>query len=100
MIVNFRNAFKKDLRKLKDKKLLTKIQQVIENVEIIVKNLDKDEVPEISNFSKMAGHVNKYRIRLGNYRIGITIANNENDNFDIFWFERFLHRKDIYKYFP
>ncbi len=48
----------------------------------------------------MSGHSDKYRIRLGNYRIGITIENNESDDFDILWFERLLHRKDIYKYFP
>ncbi len=100
MEVNFRKAFKKDLRKLKEKKLLTKIQQIIENVEIIAENTEKDEIPEFSNFSKMSGHLDKYRIRLGDYRIGITVENNENDNSDILWFERFLHRKDIYKYFP
>ena len=43
MEVNFRKAFKKDLRKLKEKKLLTKIQQIIENVEIIAENTEKDE---------------------------------------------------------
>ena len=100
MKVNFRKTFAKDLRKLKDKQLLSKIQQIIKKVESIAENTEKDEIPEISNFSKMSGHVDKYRIRLGNYRIGITIENNENDDFDILWFERFLHRKDIYKYFP
>ncbi len=48
----------------------------------------------------MSGYSNKYRIRLGNYRIGISIENNKNYDFDIFWFERFLNRKNIYRYFP
>ena len=100
MNVNFRKSFEKDLKKLKDKKLLSKIQKIVENVESIAKNTEKDEIPEILNFSKMSGHSDKYRIRLGNYRIGITIENNENDDFEILWFERLLHRKDIYKYFP
>jgi len=35
-----------------------------------------------------------YRIRLGNYKMGITIIENQ------VTFIRFLHRKEIYKYFP
>ena len=35
-----------------------------------------------------------YRIRLGDYRIGIEIQK------DTIIFTRFLHRKDIYKFFP
>ena len=100
MNVNFRNSFKKDLKKLKEKKLLAKILTIIENVESIAENTEKDKIPKILKFSKMSGYSDKYRIRLDKYRIGITIENNEKDDFDILWFERFLHRKDIYKYFP
>ena len=100
MNVSFRNSFKKDLRKLKDKNLLTKIKQIIENVEKLAKDTEKSKIPDISNFKKMTGYIDKYRIRLGNYRIGITIEDIEDKDFDVFWFERFLHRKDIYKYFP
>lgn len=32
--------------------------------------------------------------KFGNYRIGIKIIN------DVLIFERILHRKDIYKYYP
>jgi mRNA interferase RelE/StbE len=35
-----------------------------------------------------------YRIRLGDYRVGLKIENNT------VCFVRFLHRKDIYRYFP
>jgi mRNA interferase RelE/StbE len=42
----------------------------------------------------MQGYDSFYRIRLADYRIGIEIINDE------IIFARFLHRKDVYKYFP
>jgi mRNA interferase RelE/StbE len=51
-------------------------------------------VSDIVNIKKLSGFKYHYRIRIGNYRVGIVIKNNE------VIFERFLHRKDIYKYYP
>ena len=48
----------------------------------------------IPNLRKLKGYKNFYRIRFGNYRAGIRIEN------DILIFERLLHRKDIYKFYP
>lgn len=42
----------------------------------------------------MKGAPYHFRIRIGEYRIGVVITGNT------IVFERFLHRKDIYKYFP
>jgi mRNA interferase RelE/StbE len=42
----------------------------------------------------MQGYDSFYRIRSGEYQIGIEIVNEE------IIFTRFLHRKDVYKYFP
>jgi len=55
---------------------------------------DAKSIMEIKNLKKMKGHLNHYRIKLGSYRAGIIINGNE------IIFERFLHRKDIYKYYP
>ncbi len=44
--------------------------------------------------SKMEGASNAYRIRFGNYRIGLYL---EDDQLVL---SRVLDRKDIYKYFP
>ena len=49
---------------------------------------------QISNIRKLKGYINYYRIRFGNYRVGVRIENS------IIIFERVLHRKDIYKYYP
>ena len=49
---------------------------------------------EIQNIGKIKGFKSYYRIRQGDYRIGLKIVGSK------IVFERVLHRKDIYKYFP
>ena len=53
-----------------------------------------DSIADIPNIKKLSGFKYHYRVRIGDYRIGIMIINDE------VLFERFLHRKDIYKRFP
>jgi len=48
----------------------------------------------IPNLKKLKGFKKHYRIRVGDYRAGVII---EGENVI---FERLLHRKDIYKYYP
>jgi mRNA interferase RelE/StbE len=48
----------------------------------------------IPNFSKLVGYDNYFKIRFGNYRAGIRIEDN------VLVFERILHRKNIYKFYP
>lgn len=43
---------------------------------------------------KLQGYKNYYKIRFGNYRVGLHHENNT------LTFERVLHRKEIYKLFP
>lgn len=43
---------------------------------------------------KLHGYRNYYKIRFGDYRVGISFIN------ESLTFERVLHRKDIYNYFP
>lgn len=43
---------------------------------------------------KLQGYKNYYKIRFGTYRVGLHFENNT------LTFERVLHRKDIYKFFP
>jgi len=53
-----------------------------------------EKLSEIKHLKKLKGSKNSFRIRLGNYRIGILIQN------DTVIFAAFDHRSDIYKYFP
>jgi mRNA interferase RelE/StbE len=53
-----------------------------------------DNVSLINNIKKLKGYEKFYRIRIGDYRIGIEITE------DYVILTRILHRKDIYRYFP
>jgi len=48
----------------------------------------------LKEIRKLRGFEKDYRIRIGDYRLGLIIDN------QIVEFIRCLHRKDIYKYFP
>jgi len=86
--VSFEASFARDLKRLKDKELLERVKQIVEEVKAAA------GLSDIKNLSKMRGYATFYRIRLGDYRIGIEAFENE------VIFVRILHRKDIYRYFP
>jgi len=86
--VEFKNSFVKDLKKIKEKQLQSQIRELIEKVE------STENMTELENVKKLSGSDVYYRIRLGDYRVGLKIEN------ETVCFVRFLHRKDIYRYFP
>lgn len=88
MNLEFKGIFVKDLKKIKEKQLQGQIRELIEKVEASA------NITELENMKKLSGSDVYYRIRLGDYRIGLKIENNT------VYFVRFLHRKDIYRYFP
>ncbi|MEM7795094.1 MAG: type II toxin-antitoxin system RelE/ParE family toxin [Cyanobacteria bacterium P01_C01_bin.118] len=88
MKTEFRKSFAKDLKKIKDKSLLTKLKSAIEAVEAA------DTLSSISNLKKLKAEGDYYRIRVGDYRIGLML------NAGSFIFIRCLHRREIYRYFP
>ena len=88
MKVEFRNSFANDLKSIRDKALLERVRKAIEETERAPSPF------EISNLKKLKGRGDYYRIRIGEYRIGIAFTE------VALVFVRFLNRKDIYKYFP
>ena len=90
MKTEFKDSFLKDIRSIKDKKLLSRLEQFILTVESL------DNLNQIPNLKKLKGQKNKvyYRSRIGNYRVGLIIQQ------DIVIFVRFLDRKEVYRYFP
>jgi len=88
MQLNFEKSFLKDIKKLNDKQIASKLQIILHKFENI-QNLD-----EIQNIKKLKGFEIYYRLRIGNYRLGFAYENNE------ITIIRLLHRKDIYKLFP
>jgi mRNA interferase RelE/StbE len=81
-------SFARDLQRIRDKQLLRRVQQVIEALKAAATWTDLQDV------KKMQGYDTLYRIRLGDYRIGIEVVA------DQVILVRLLHRKDIYRYFP
>jgi mRNA interferase RelE/StbE len=53
-----------------------------------------DSIFESGKVEKMTGYPGFYKVRFGDYRVGIRIKD------DTVSFERVLHRKDIYRFFP
>lgn len=88
MNTQFKASFSKDLRRIRDKDLLNRVRAVIEAVELA------NSLAEIQHLEPLKGWARYYRIRVGDYRIGLAIEE------DVVTFVRFLHRKDIYRYFP
>jgi mRNA interferase RelE/StbE len=84
----FRASFAKDLRSIKSKEVLSRIKEVIGQVE------KAQSLQEVTNIKKLKGSRNYYRIRVGEYRIGLMIEGDEIS------FIRCLDRKEIYRYFP
>ncbi|WOK07870.1 hypothetical protein RT717_04415 [Imperialibacter roseus] len=81
-------SFEKDTKKIKDKKLLTQLADTIEQIQA------SGNISEVKNIKKLKGAHSYFRVRLGDFRIGVSIVGDTVD------FIRFLPRKDVYKYFP
>ncbi len=88
MQVRIDRSFEKDIKKIKEKTTLKKVASVIRQAR------NANDLSEIRNLKKLSTSGNEYRIRIGNYRIGIVISGESVE------FIRCLHRKDIYRYFP
>ncbi len=63
---------------------------------IVFQKLKTEDPFGLRYLEKMTGYQNKYKIRIGKYRIGITINKREK----LIICQRMLHRKDIYRVFP
>jgi mRNA interferase RelE/StbE len=86
--VVFRRSFAKDLKKVRRKALRQEVQAIIEQVEQIVNLYD------LPNVKRLTSDGPYYRIRIGEYRMGMIVEGGT------VTFVRFLHRRDIYRYFP
>lgn len=89
MQVEYRQLFLKDLKKLKKQPVY---QRVFDLAFEALPNAE--DLQNISNVKAMKGYPNRYRIRIGDYRIGIEALG---DRVEIM---RVLHRKEFYRYFP
>jgi mRNA-degrading endonuclease RelE of RelBE toxin-antitoxin system len=87
--VQYRQSFLKDLKKLKGQPVYDRIFELA-----FTALPEADSLSDITNVKAMKGHPNRYRIRVGNYRVGIEVHDN---NVEVM---RVLHRREFYRYFP
>jgi mRNA interferase RelE/StbE len=86
--VEFRGSFVRDLKKVREQRTRDRVREIVEFVE------RASGLQEIGGIRKLRGGEHYYRIRVGDYRIGLLVEG------ETAVFVRFLHRKDIYRYFP
>ncbi|MDZ8108864.1 MAG: type II toxin-antitoxin system RelE/ParE family toxin [Nostoc sp. DedQUE12a] len=87
--VEYTKRFLKDLADLPED-----VQARIEP--IVFEELESENPFELGYLQKMKGYDDKYKIRVGNYRIGITVDKET----QTLICQRVAHRKDIYNIFP
>ena len=88
MQFDFKKKFIKDAKKIQDKTLLNKLNELINEV------AEAKKLSDISNLKKLQGFDDCFRVAINDFRVGLIFTDN------VILFARFLHRKDIYKKFP
>jgi mRNA interferase RelE/StbE len=85
----YAKKFSKDVDAIrKEAKIKKALLKVIEKIR------ESGSLAEVREVRKIEGYQKYYRIKLGDYRLGIKVTKNRIELI------RFLHRKDIYKRFP
>lgn len=89
MIVEFDKSFDKSLKRISDKKVLSKLKDIIIELE------ESSTILQVTNIVKLTGYKKYYRIRIGDYRLGIELIDEEKIRLILV-----AHRKEIYRKFP
>jgi mRNA interferase RelE/StbE len=84
----FTHKFKKQVDSCKDVRIRKKLLSVIDEADAA------ESLFTIKSIKKMKGASNSFRIRIGDYRVGIVLDK------ETIIFATFDHRNNIYKYFP
>ena len=89
MKLAFRQSFERDLKKLHgNASLLARLRKTVEQLEAA------ESLRGFPDVKQMQGWSAYYRIRIGDYRLGVKL---EEDELLVL---RFMHRRDIYRRFP
>ncbi len=88
MLVVATPSFNKDISKLKDGAIAARLEKIILRMQQV------ESVSELSSVKKLSGATNAYRIRIADYRLGFTVAENTIKLVIL------AHRREIYRYFP
>ncbi len=89
MIVRIDKSFQKDISKINDAKIKSAVAEIIESIR------KSESLFAIANLKKLTGYKDFYRIKSGNYRIGLEYTKDH----EVILI-RFLDRKEIYRKWP
>ena len=81
-------SFRRDLRRVTDREAHSRVQEKIAELKAAT------TLFEVTNVRRLAGQGRYYRIRIGDYRLGIALER------DMVVLVRFGPRSDFYRYFP
>ena len=92
-------SFERDVIKLvkkeKNSRTVKQIEQTIDELKAHIESTSADQtVFPLSNVKKLRKGVGCYRVRVGDYRIGLKVVEGAVE------FVRLLHRSDFYRHFP
>jgi len=88
MKIEITRKFQKQLNSCNNQLIRNKVRIMLEKAALV------ENMSGFSNLKKLRGYKRNYRIRMGDYRVGLIIDD------DLVIFAAFDHRSDIYKYFP
>lgn len=88
MQIELTKRFGKQVNQCRDRNIRVKLSIIINDI------LKAQDLSEIRNIKKLKGTKYFYRIRIGNYRVGLAFQDEK------VILAAFDHRSDIYKYFP
>lgn len=81
------------------RRFLKELSALPKEVQVRAEDLVFDELMianPLERIERMKGYPDKFKIRVGDYRVGVTIDKQKK----LIVFQRIAHRKDIYRLFP
>ena len=87
MKLEYRAAFARDLRRARNLELLGRLDRILDELKAA------STIEEVRGVRRMVGRSNSFRIRVGSYRLGITVEG------DVVTLVRFLPRDEVYRHF-
>jgi len=88
MKVDILKRCNKDIRSITDRTLANLVLEAIDRIE------QCSSIDDLKNIKRMKGAADHFRIRIGDYRLGFKVED------DPVLLMRFMHRKDLYRFFP
>ncbi len=88
MRVKFESSFARDLKRIKDRKLLKQVGEAIQRFETA------SELSDAGDVKKLKGAQDAYRMRIRSHRLGFLFKES------VIIMVRFLDRREIYRFFP